>query len=242
MYKVKLETFEGPFDLLFHLIEKNEMDLRDIPVAVILDQYMEYINTMQELDLNITSEFILMAATLLEIKSNMLLPKVYDEGKQIEISEIDPREELVTRLLEYKKYKNIAEKLKTMFVYNVRFFRDTPDIKYVDKSLSLNYCTNDLYNVYLKITAKHENKDVTIKLYEENYTIEDKIKDFLSRLIKKPFLLFSEFIRKSRAKTEVIVSFMALLELVKLNKITAEQKQTFGDIMIKRLRSDAINE
>lgn len=242
MYNVKLETFEGPFDLLFHLIEKNEMDLRDIPVADILEQYMEYINTMHELDLNITSEFILMAATLLEIKSNLLLPKVYDEGKQIEISEIDPREELVTRLLEYKKYKIIAEKLKEMFVYNIRFFRDTPDIKYVDKSLSLNYCINDLYNAYLKVSAKNKNNDEVMKVYEENYTIEDKIKDFISRLIKKPFLLFSEFIRKSSARMEIIVSFMALLELVKLNKITAEQKQMFGDILIKRLRSDVANE
>lgn len=242
MYNVKLEAFEGPFDLLFHLIEKNEIDLRDIPIADILEQYMEYINTMQELDLNITSEFILMAATLLEIKSNLLLPKVYDEGKQIKMEEVDPREELVMRLIEYKKYKIIAKELKDMFVYNTRFFRDVPDIKYIDKSLSLNYCINDLRNIYLKITAKNENKGKIMHVSEDKYTIEDKIKDFISKILKKPILFFSEFIKTSRAKTEIIVSFMALLELIKLNKITAEQKQIFGDILIKRLRSDIINE
>ncbi|SNX55399.1 segregation/condensation protein A [Thermoanaerobacterium sp. RBIITD] len=233
MYNIKIETFEGPFDLLFHLIEKNEIDIRDIPIAKVLDQYMEYLNTMQELDLDVTTEFILMAATLLEIKSSMLLPKVQADGRQMEMEEADPREELVERLLEYKKYKMFANELKKLNLYGMRFFREIPDIKYIDKSLSLKYTASDLKSAYLKITNKLNNNIMPIKYAKDKFTVEDKIKQFIDKLVLRPFIKFSEFIRNCQ-KIEKVVSFMALLELVKLNKIIAEQNKIFGDIIIKR--------
>jgi len=242
MYNIKLEMFEGPFDLLFHLIEKNEVDLFDIPIAVILDQYMAHINVMQEMDLNVTSDFILMAATLLEIKSKMLLPKVKDEGEQIIIEETDPREELIKRLVDYKKYKLAAVNFKESSKYNLRFFREVPDLKYIDKKVVFNYSAEDLYNTYKKIISRNSPKEEILKIQKDEFTVEEKIKDFIFRLIKKPVIFFSEYIKKTRIKSEIIVSFMAVLELIRLNKVTAEQKDVFGDIIIKKIRGEATNE
>jgi len=235
MYKVKIETFEGPFDLLFHLIEKNEIDIKDIPIASVFEQYMEYLNAMQEMDLDIATEFILMAATLLEIKSSMLLPKAQPEGKQLELDEVDPREILVERLIEYKKYKVIANKLKTSNVYGLKFFREEPEIKYIDKSLLLNYSADDLKKAYIKILKRSNSDVIPIKYTKDQFTVEDKIKEFLKNLIVTPIMKFSDFVF-NRHKVEKVVSFMALLELIKLNKVVAEQKKIFGDIIIKKLK------
>ncbi|SHE63755.1 condensin subunit ScpA [Thermoanaerobacter uzonensis DSM 18761] len=242
MYNVKLEVFEGPFDLLFHLIEKNEIDLMDIPISVILDQYMEYIKTLQEMDLDVASEFIVMAATLLEIKSKMLLPKQQFDGQQLEIEEVDPREELVTKLIEYKKYKIIAQTFREMCKIGSRFFREEPEIKYIDKKIALNYSSEDIYKAYLKVISKNNARENEIEIKKDEYTVEIKIKELLVKLVKKPFLWFSEFIKKSRAKGEIIISFIAVLELVRLNKIIAEQKTTYGDILIKSFRRGEKNE
>ncbi|MBE0068129.1 segregation and condensation protein A [Thermoanaerobacterium thermosaccharolyticum] len=235
MYKVKIKTFEGPFDLLFHLIEKNEIDIKDIPIASVFEQYMEYLNAMQEMDLDIATEFILMAATLLEIKSSMLLPKAQPEGKQLELDEADPREILVERLIEYKKYKVVANKLKSSNVYGLKFFREEPEIKYIDKSLLLNYSADDLKKAYIKILKRSNSDVIPIKYTKDQFTVEDKIKEFLKNLIVTPIMKFSEFVF-NRHKVEKVVSFMALLELVKLNKVVVEQKKIFGDIIIKKLK------
>ncbi|AGB18948.1 segregation and condensation protein A [Thermoanaerobacterium thermosaccharolyticum] len=235
MYKVKIKTFEGPFDLLFHLIEKNEIDIKDIPIASVFEQYMEYLNAMQEMDLDIATEFILMAATLLEIKSSMLLPKAQPEGKQLELDEADPREILVERLIEYKKYKVVANKLKSSKVYGLKFFREEPEIKYIDKSLLLNYSADDLKKAYIKILKRSNSDVIPIKYTKDQFTVEDKIKEFLKNLIVTPIMKFSEFVF-NRHKVEKVVSFMALLELVKLNKVVVEQKKIFGDIIIKKLK------
>jgi segregation and condensation protein A len=232
MYKVKIKTFEGPFDLLFHLIEKNEIDIKDIPIASVFEQYMEYLNAMQEMDLDIATEFILMAATLLEIKSSMLLPKAQPEGKQLELDEADPREILVERLIEYKKYKVVANKLKSSNVYGLKFFREEPEIKYIDKSLLLNYSADDLKKAYIKILKRSNSDVIPIKYTKDQFTVEDKIKEFLKNLIVTPIMKFSEFVF-NRHKVEKVVSFMALLELVKLKKVVVEQKKIFGDIIIK---------
>ncbi|WP_434632373.1 segregation/condensation protein A [Thermoanaerobacterium thermosaccharolyticum] len=235
MYKVKIKTFEGPFDLLFHLIEKNEIDIKDIPIASVFEQYMEYLNAMQEMDLDIATEFILMAATLLEIKSSMLLPKAQLEGKQLELDEADPREILVERLIEYKKYKVVANKLKSSNVYGLKFFREEPEIKYIDKSLLLKYSADDLKKAYIKILRRSNSDVIPIKYTKDQFTVEDKIKEFLKNLIVTPIMKFSEFVF-NRHKVEKVVSFMALLELVKLNKVVAEQKKIFGDIIIKKTK------
>ncbi|MDI3312171.1 MAG: segregation/condensation protein A, partial [Thermoanaerobacterium sp.] len=177
MYNIKIDFFEGPFDLLFHLIEKNEIDIKDIPIASVFDQYMEYLKAMQEMDLDITTEFILMAATLLEIKSSMLLPKPHIEGQQMTIDDTDPREELVEKLIEYKKYKSVANILKDLNTLGTKFFRDEPEIKYIDRSLCLNYSTIDLKKAYMKILQKSNKNAVPIKYKEDQITINDKIKE-----------------------------------------------------------------
>lgn len=236
MYNVKLEVFEGPFDLLFHLIEKNEIDLIDIPISVILDQYMQYIKSLQQMDLDVASEFIVMAATLLEIKSKMLLPKQQFEGQQLEMIEVDPREELVTKLIEYKKYKIIAQNFKEMCKISSRFFREESEIKYIDKKIVLNYSSDDIYKAYLKVVSKNSAGEKTIEIKTDEYTVDNKIKELLVKLIKKPLLWFSEVIKKSRTKGEIVVSFIAVLELVRLNRIIAEQKTIYGDILIRSFR------
>ncbi|MEW9080996.1 ScpA family protein [Caldanaerobacter subterraneus] len=234
MYTVKLEIFEGPFDLLFHLIEKNEIDLMDIPISIILDQYMEYIRSLQEMDLDVASEFIVMAATLVEIKSRMLLPKFRLEEEAEKIEE-DPREELVKQLIEYKKYKEIAQLLSGICGINRRFFKEEPDLNYIDKRVALNYSVEDIANVYRKILERNKEKENKIEIKKEEYTVVSKIKELLTYLVKKPALWFSEIVRKSRSKLEVVVSFVALLELIKLNKVAAEQQTAYGDIFIRFL-------
>ena len=235
MYNIKIESFEGPFDLLFHLIEKNEIDIKDIPIASVFDQYMEYLKAMQEMDLDIATEFILMAATLLEIKSSMLLPKQNVEGQQMTMADADPREELVEKLIEYKKYKSVANRLKDLNTLGTKFFRDEPEIKYVDKSLCLNYSAIDLKKAYVKILQKSSDNVMPIKYAKDQITIDDKIKEILKKLIVTPVIKFGDFLKNLR-KIEKIVSFVALLELIKLNKVAAEQKNAFGDIIIQSLK------
>jgi segregation and condensation protein A len=203
---------------------------------------MEYIKTLQEMDLNVASEFIVMAATLLEIKSKMLLPKKQFEEEQLEVEEVDPREELVTKLIEYKKYKIIAQTFKEMCKIGSRFFREEPEVKYIDKKIALNYSSEDLYKAYLKVVSKNNTREDEIEIQKDEYTVENKIKELLVKLVKKPLFWFSELIKKSRAKGEIIISFIAVLELVRLNKIVAEQKTTYGDILIKSFRRGEKNE
>jgi segregation and condensation protein A len=236
MYTVKLEVFEGPFDLLYHLIEKNEIDLMDIPISLILDQYMEYIKTLQEMDLDIASEFIVMAATLVEIKSKLLLPKFKTEEEK-EIEE-DPREELVRQLVEYKKYKEAARILGEMSRLNWRFFREGPDVRYVDKRLSLNYSIEDIKNAYKRVIERNKGIENKIEIKKEEYTVADKIKELLAYLVKKPVIWFSEIVKKSKSKVEVVVSFVAILELIKLNKVIADQQTSYGDIFISFIKKE----
>lgn len=233
MYNIKIEKFEGPFDLLFHLIEKNKIDIKDIPISMVFDQYMEYLNAMQELDLDIATEFIVMAATLLEIKSSTLLPRVKTEEIQTVMDEIDPRDELVKKLLEYKKYKKVSELFKNNCLFSSRYFKEEPDIKYLNKKLSLNYTANDLKVIYTKVINKSKEVVMPIKYSKEKFTIEEKIKELINKLVIKPLVLFSELIHGYQ-KTEKVVSFMAMLELTKSEKIKVIQKDFFGEILIRR--------
>ncbi len=161
---------------------------------------MEYIKTLQEMDLNVASEFIVMAATLLEIKSKMLLPKKQFEEEQLEVEEVDPREELVTKLIEYKKYKIIAQTFKKMCKIGSRFFREEPEVKYIDKKIALNYSSEDLYKAYLKVVSKNNTREDEIEIQKDEYTVENKIKELLVKLVKKPLFWFSELIKKKSCK------------------------------------------
>jgi len=234
-YSVNLNMFQGPFDLLFHLIEKKEIDIYDIPISEITEQYLQYIEQMRQFNMNITSEFVLMAATLIEIKSQMLLPqKEKDE---------DPRMELVNKLLEYKLFKDITLKFKEYENESSFYFSKpkeemclTSDVKI--EQLSLNEINiYELYNIFLtlmknqNIKVVHEN---TYKVYRENYSVKDIVEDLMKKLKNYGRVsLFNTLKEQSRITKEyVITSFLAVLEVSNKPGIKVEQDGTFSDILI----------
>lgn len=237
-YTIKIENFEGPFDLLFHLIEKNKIDIYDIPIALITEQYIDYIEAMQEMDLEVTSEFLVMAATLIYIKSRMLLPKKITEDNEEEFA--DPREELVARLLEYKKYKEFAEELKEREKIHVLVYYKLPEIIEVENKntqlIGLNI--NDLVSAFKGIldkTAieKQRNKEAFSQiLVRDKVSVAKKIRDISKVLKNKKNLKFAELFETSSSKMEKVAAFLAILELIKLKRIIIEQKSNFSDIFI----------
>lgn len=234
-YKVKLEVFEGPLDLLLYLIKKEEIDIYDIPIARITDQYLEYLELMQLLDLTIAGEFLVMAATLIHIKSKMLLPA---DPTQEEQEEEDPRAELVKRLLEYKKFKEAATELAHKESHQKHFFsRVGPGIdmdalpaseeEFVEASLF------DLITAFTKV-LKNIPKEAFHKVIKDEFTVSEKIHDILHMLCDRKALLFTELFKAARNKFEVITIFLAILELIKIREIQVRQIAPFGEIEIVR--------
>lgn len=232
--KIKLEVFEGPLDLLLYLIKKEEIDIYDIPIAKITQQYLDYMEFMKMLDLNIAGEFIVMAATLMHIKSKMLLPPDPNEVKEEE--EMDPRLELVQKLLEYKKFKEAAGDLFTMEIRQKDVFKrgaslfDMPE----DSSGScFEASLFDLITAFNKI-LKDIPKEVFYEVIKDEFTVEGKMHDIFHMLVNKPLLLFSELFANAKTKFEVVTIFLAILELIRLKEIVAVQEMVFGDIKIGR--------
>lgn len=238
--KFKLEKFEGPLDLLLHLIEKAEVDIYDIPISEIAQQYLEYLEYMQEMDLEVASEFLVMAATLVEIKSKMLLPKPKKEDNPSQ--EIDPREELVQKLIEYKRYKEFTILLKDKFeVYEKVFYKTPEPIEdYLSDFTSITGVSADLLAKTLSTIMQ---KNSTSKkrrfreIHREVFTIDDKIKEISRLLVTKSVFYFEELFNKRAKKYEIIVTFLAILELVKRKTITVEQSISFDRILVKRKKS-----
>lgn len=237
--QIRIENFEGPFDLLFHLIEKNQMNIYDIPINDITDQYMDYLYAMNELDLEVASEFLLMAATLLHIKSKLLLPSKKDKEEE---AEVDPREELILKLVEYKKYKEFTENLRTRETkWEGAVFKlpDLIDIPRVNESYSLSpEALRDFYTGIIERNKKKRNntasKMKTI-LQTEKVSLKSKIRQVLRKLMEKASFRFSEiFSMKTATKLEVVTGFLAVLELTKLKRVRIDQKSQFGEIEIER--------
>ena len=239
---VKLEVFEGPLDLLLHLIDKNKIDIYDIPIVEITNQYMEYIHAMQEKDLNIMSEFLLMAATLLDIKCRMLLPvEVNEEGE-----EEDPRQELVEKLLQYKMYKYMSYELKDRQLDGERLmFKEATlpsEVKEYQEPVDLDVLLDGvtlkrLQEVFQDVMKKQYNKvdpvrSVFGKIEKEEVTVEEKM-DYLTEYINthKQFR-FRDLLKKQSSKTQLVVTFLAVLELMKTGVIYVEQENTFDEIVI----------
>ena len=240
---VKLEVFEGPLDLLLHLIEKNKIDIYDIPIVEITDQYMEYIHAMEREDLGVMSEFMVMAATLLDIKCKMLLPKeVNEEGE-----EEDPRAELVEKLLEYKMYKFMSYELKDKMddAANVFFKEPTlPDevMQYKEpvdpKELLAGLTLEKLNAIYKSIIRRQEDKVDPIRskigtIEKEEVSLSDKmieIKEF-ARTHRK--FSFRNLLESQSSKVQVIVTFLSILELMKMGHIHVEQDGLFDDISVE---------
>lgn len=230
-YKVKLEIFEGPLDLLLYLIKKNEIDIYDIPIAAITEQYLEYLELMRMLDLNIAGEFLVMAATLIHIKSKMLLPP--EEKEILPEEEEDPREELVRRLLEYKKFKEVAGVLqdlegqrRQMFTRGVAVELDSGE-KFFEASLF------DLITALTRV-LKDVPKEVFQEIVKDEFTVEQKVHDLLHLLVDKPFIYLSGLFKEAKNKLEIIATFLAVLELIRLKEILVVQKASFGEIELVR--------
>lgn len=240
---VKLEVFEGPLDLLLHLIDKNKIDIYDIPIVEITNQYMEYIRNMQREDLNIMSEFLVMAATLLDIKCRMLLPKeVNEEGE-----EEDPRQELVEQLLQYKMYKYIAYELKDREMDSDMVLYKSPSIpeeieKYVepvdlDKLLG-DLTLQKLNSIFKDVMKRQTDKIDPVrskfgKIEKEEVTLSDKFTYIHSYMRDHKTFSFRQLLEKQHSKMHIVVTFLAILEMMKLGEIRVEQEETCGDIMIQ---------
>ena len=232
-YKVKLEVFEGPLDLLLYLIKKNELDIYDIPIADITEQYLEYIELMRMLDLNIAGEFLVMAATLIHIKSKMLLPP--DEKEILPEEEEDPRDELVRRLLEYKRFKEVAGVLqdlegqrKKMFTRSAALDGDLgPEEKFFEASLF------DLITALTRV-LKDVPKEVFQEIVKDEFTVEKKVHDLLHMLVEKPVIHLTALFKSAKNKLEIIAIFLAVLELIRLKEIIVVQKKSFDEIEVIR--------
>ncbi|HEX9063057.1 MAG TPA: segregation/condensation protein A [Clostridia bacterium] len=245
---IKIQNFEGPFDLLFHLIEKNKINIYDIPVNEITDQYMEYLFAMKEMDLEIASEFLVMAATLLHIKSRLLLPEKKTNKEEEEA--VDPREELVLRLLEYKKYKGFSSSLKEREDEWIKVCYKLPEvIEPVYEIEPLELDPSDLKSVYLRILTRNEkkiNKTVTSKITQiiqhEAVSLKGKMREVLRGLLNSAVLKFTDlFSLKKRSRAEIVTGFLAILELSKLKKVTLEQEKQFEEILIYRKSDESDN-
>ena len=236
--RIKFENFEGPFDLLFHLIEKNQFSIYDIPINLVTDQYMEYLFAMQELDMEVACEFLVMAATLLHIKSRMLLPSKKEEQQE----ETDPREELVMRLLEYRKFKEFSTILRQREKDWTQVFYKLPEIIQVARrEETLELIPGELQRIYTELLEKNKKKmnpnvsGMTRIIQHEKVSMRSKMREVIRALLVKNHLRFSEiFSLKHKSPLDVITGFMAILELAKLKKVKLEQRKQFDEIYINK--------
>lgn len=234
-YKVDLDVFEGPLDLLLYLIRKDEVDIYNIPIESITTQYMEYLSVMRMLDLNIAGEFIVMAATLMMIKSRMLLP-VEERSDEEEEDEVDPRWDLVRQLVEYKKYKDIASQLKEHEFYQENVFdfggKNVVSADKDDAGLALqDVGLFDLIAAFNEVLKKAPAESFD-EIADDRFTVADKIDTVLVAVRRGGHLSFSRMFADMASRNEIICTFLALLELLRLRQIIAVQDQHLGDIVI----------
>jgi len=224
-YKIKLDIFEGPLDLLLHLIKKNEVDIYDIPISVITEQYLEYIELIKEMNLNLAGEFLVMAATLVHIKSRMLLPVPEIEGEDGE--EIDPREELIQRLLEYQRYKEASEALAGRTRLGRDVFLKGPFIAPESMTDELQPLDVSIFSLVeaLKDILKRAGQQNIMEITVERFNVSDKINHVLERLSSTGSATFESLFNENAARGEIVVTFLAVLELVKLLLIKIHQTE-----------------
>ena len=218
-YQVKIDTFEGPLDLLLHLINRLEIDIYDIPVATITEQYLLYVHTMQVLELDVASEYLVMAATLLSIKSRMLLPKQEEELFEDEmLEEEDPRDELIEKLIEYRKYKTAAKDLKEREEERQKSFTKPP---------------SDLSEYAKEIKQTEQKLSVTVyDMTRQEIPIEDRMNEIVKSLKTAGRRINFTELFPSRQTDHLVVTFLAVLELMKNQQIILEQEENFSDIYI----------
>lgn len=240
--QIKIENFEGPLDLLCHLIDKNKMDIYDINLNEITDQYIEYINQMEQEKLGISSEFLIMASALLLMKSKGLLPNTDGSGED-ELTE----EELIRRIVEYKKYKEITKALRELYnTYSNRMFKNSGEnIPLPKQTLEKNYEKDIIVRLYQDAMERYETKvninaqNIEKIAIRDSYTVGSKVKEIFRELIRKPRFVFNKMYTISKCnKVEVVTAFTGLLELSRRNKVQTEQEELFGDIVVERKKKN----
>ncbi len=236
LYKIKLQSFEGPLDLLLFFIRRDELDIYDIPISRITKEFMDYLHLMEQLDLEIAGEFLLMAATLMQIKVKMLLPKEVDSKGE----EIDPRTELVEALLQYKRYKEVSEELSFMeanqrkILFRGNFEADEKENPPELDTLLKNVTLYDLMKAFKKVLIDQKEEPVH-KIEKFNVTIDEQIDYILGRLEEEETIGFIDLVKGMREKLRIIVTFIALLELVKMGAIGLKENHVFNEFEIYRL-------
>ncbi|KAF0248767.1 MAG: hypothetical protein FD167_1830 [bacterium] len=230
-YKVKLEVFEGPLDLLLYLIKKDEIDIYDIPIAHITKEYLGYIKVMQELDIDLAGEFLVMAATLIHIKSKMLLPVSTIENNEFEGFE-DPRQELINRLLEHKKFKFAAETLWSRAEVEQAVFIRAP-IESDKENTEIAATVFDLVSMFKKLLERRK-EEIQVEIINDKITLAQKIKEIKELLNIKEQIIVNTLFNKAKSRTEIVIIFLAVLELVKESIIGLVQTETFGEIIATR--------
>ncbi len=233
MYKIHLNSFEGPLDLLLFFIKRDELDIYDIPISRITKEFSEYLHLLEQLDLEAAGEFILMAATLMQIKVRMLLPREVDEKGE----EIDPRADLVKALLEYKRYKEMSEELSFMeanqrnYMYRGNYDSDAketpPDYEVLLKNISIY----DLIKAFKKVLMDKPAEPVH-QIKKWNVTIDEQMDYVLSKLKEKPEMSFLELMVDMRDRIKIVVTFIAMLEMVKDGRIGLRESSTLNDFTI----------
>ena len=240
MFNIKIENFEGPLDLLLYFIKRDKIDIYDIPITQITNEYISVIDEAKKLDVSIAGEFLFMASMLLRIKTQMLLPRqINDESLDIE----DPRIDLVAQILEYKKYKSIANKLKNLHFENKdSFFRNSSKVVY-DQSPNASDFLNEvtLYDIskIFKDAVNNAPTQDSFEIYRETVSLKDQQDFILQQFNNDKILSLKNLVKKLETKLKIIVTFLALLEMIKRSEIICSQKENFEDIEIKLIIAEA---
>ena len=240
-YAIKIDNFEGPLDLLCHLIDKNKMDIYDINLSEITDQYIEFLKEQEKLNLEIASEFVVMASTLLFLKSKNLLPKQEEEEEEI------TEEELIRRIIEYKKFKEISKVLREKYIiFSNRYYGFDEKIDLPKQKLEKKYDEAIIPEIYENLVEKNNEKinqnakNIEKIAITDNYTVASKVREMFRVLIKQKRFVFNKlFSIKKHNKQEVVTAFSGLLELSRRSKVETIQEELFGDITVEKVKKVA---
>jgi segregation and condensation protein A len=235
-YNVKFEVFEGPLDLLLYLIKKEEVDIYEVNLTRLATQFIEYIETLRLLDLEIAGEFLVMAATLMYIKSRELLPVDQQVETEEDDDAEDPRWELIRQLVEYKKFKDAAAQLSVLEARQENVFPRAPGkLEFENDTVTgAEASIFDLLNAVNAVLQRVTKRDDPREIFEDKFTVSEKIEQLMRAISERQRLRFSELFANVTSRSEVVVTFLALLELIRLRQVTAVQSQAFGEIDICR--------
>ncbi|MDA3871909.1 MAG: segregation/condensation protein A [Candidatus Marinimicrobia bacterium] len=237
-YQINLDTFEGPLDLLLYFIKRDELNIYDIPIAKITKEYLEYLNMMHTLDLQIAGEFVEMASNLMSIKAKMLLPRFSEANEDDDIE--DPRNELVQRLLEYQQYKEMGKEMKELEEENISYFHRNPNLTYVDKNIDAKEILHkislfDILTAFKNVLDKIPDESIPHGVQLEDVNIDDQTKYLYTFFIKKSKVNFSTVVKTIKNRVVLIVTFVAILEMIKTQQIRIYQTDLFEDFIIEKV-------